>query len=78
MAVSALELRPRGAVALMDAALRLCVLEAGGNAQAYALGSLLVLLELDMGWEIVDGDVVEKVGEPREGRVRTVVCWESR
>lgn len=59
-------------------ALRLCVLEAGGNAQAYALGSLLVLLELDMGWEIVDGDVVEKVGEPREGRVRTVVCWESR
>jgi hypothetical protein len=43
-------------------ALRLCVLEAGGNAQAYALGSLLVLLELDMGWEIVDGDVVEKVG----------------
>jgi len=43
-------------------ALRLCVLEAGGNAQAYALGSLLVLLELDMGWEIVDEDVVEKVG----------------
>ena len=42
-------------------ALRLCVLEAGGNAQAYALGSLLVLLELDMGWEIVDGEVVEKV-----------------
>lgn len=48
-------------------ALRLCVLEAGGNAQAYALGSLLVLLELDMGWEIVDGDVVEKVSRHSVG-----------
>jgi engulfment/cell motility protein 1 len=43
-------------------ALRSCVLDANGNAQAYALGSLVVLLELDMGWEIVDGEVVEKVG----------------
>jgi len=43
-------------------ALRSCVLDAGGNAQAYALGSLVVLLELDMGWEVVDGEVVEKVG----------------
>jgi engulfment/cell motility protein 1 len=45
-------------------ALRSCVLDANGNAQAYALGSLVVLLELDMGWEIVDGQVVEKVGTP--------------
>lgn len=43
-------------------ALRACVLDANGNAQAYALGSLVVLLELDMGWEGVDGEVVEKVG----------------
>lgn len=42
-------------------ALRECVLVANGNAQAYALGSLMVLLELDMGWEIVDEEVVEKV-----------------
>lgn len=42
-------------------ALRACVLDANGNAQAYALGSLVVLLELDMGWEGVDGEVVEKV-----------------
>lgn len=42
-------------------ALRSCVLDANGNAQAYALGSLVVLLELDMGWEMVDGEVVEKV-----------------
>jgi engulfment/cell motility protein 1 len=42
-------------------ALRSCVLDANGNAQAYALGSLVVLLELDMGWEGVDGEVVEKV-----------------
>lgn len=42
-------------------ALRSCVLDANGNAQAYALGSLVVLLELDMGWEVVDGVIVEKV-----------------
>jgi len=42
-------------------ALHSCVLESSGNAQAYALGSLLVLLELDVGWEVVDGEVVEKV-----------------
>jgi hypothetical protein len=42
-------------------ALHSCVLETSGNAQAYALGSLLVLLELDVGWEVVDGEVVEKV-----------------
>jgi engulfment/cell motility protein 1 len=54
-------------------ALRSCVLEAGGNAQAYALGSLLVLLELDMGWEIVDAEVVEKVGVMLEGGVGRAV-----
>ena len=42
-------------------ALRECVLVTNGNAQAYALGSLMVLLELDMGWEVVDEEVVEKV-----------------
>lgn len=44
-------------------ALRECVLAASGNAQAYALGGLVVLLELDMGWEVVDGEVVEKVSD---------------
>lgn len=52
-------------------ALRACVLDANGNAQAYALGSLVVLLELDMGWEIVDGEVVEKVGLTGHGRLAT-------
>nr|POF26054.1 isoform 2 of engulfment and cell motility protein 2 [Quercus suber] len=31
-----------------------------GNTQAYAFGSLDALLELDMGWEAVDGGVIEK------------------
>lgn len=42
-------------------ALRDCVLDANGNAQAYALGSMVVLLELDMGWEGIDEEVVGKV-----------------
>lgn len=46
-------------------ALRSCVLDANGNAQAYALGSLVVLLELDMGWEVVDEVIVEKVSSLR-------------
>ena len=33
-------------------ALRRCVLESTGNTQAYALGSLDALLELDLGWEL--------------------------
>lgn len=43
-------------------ALKQCVLEATGNTQAYALGSVDALLELDMGWDVVDSVVVEKVG----------------
>lgn len=42
-------------------ALHSCILEASGNAQAYALGGLLVLLELDVGWEVVDAEVIERV-----------------
>ncbi|KAF2718162.1 hypothetical protein K431DRAFT_287899 [Polychaeton citri CBS 116435] len=41
-------------------ALRAAVLDTNGNTQAYALGSLDVLLELDMGWEAVDDAVIEK------------------
>ncbi|KAK4545655.1 hypothetical protein LTR36_002608 [Oleoguttula mirabilis] len=43
--------------------LRQAVLETGGNAQAYALGSLDALLELDMGWDVVDGAVIGKAVE---------------
>ena len=42
-------------------ALRQAVLDTSGNTQAYALGSLDALLELDMGWECCDEDVLEKV-----------------
>ena len=42
-------------------ALRQAVMETNGNTQAYALGSLDKLLELDMGWEGVDVLVIEKV-----------------
>ena len=41
--------------------LRQAVVDATGNTQAYALGSLDALLEMDMGWEIVDSMVIEKV-----------------
>lgn len=42
-------------------ALREAVMETTGNTQAYALGSLDKLLALDVGWEIVDALVIEKV-----------------
>lgn len=42
--------------------LRQAVMETTGNTQAYAIGSLDALLELDMGWDVVDGAVIEKVG----------------
>jgi engulfment/cell motility protein 1 len=41
--------------------LREAVMQTTGNTQAYALGSLDKLLELDMGWEGVDVLVIEKV-----------------
>jgi engulfment and cell motility protein 1 len=41
--------------------LRQAVLDTTGNTQAYAFGSLHALLELDMGWDAVDGAVIEKV-----------------
>lgn len=41
--------------------LRQAVLGTSGNTQAYALGSLDALLELDMGWECCDEQVLEKV-----------------
>ena len=40
--------------------LRQAVLNTTGNTQAYALGSLDKLLELDMGWEVVDTALVER------------------
>ncbi|KAK4637974.1 Engulfment and cell motility protein 2 [Fulvia fulva] len=40
--------------------LRQAVLDTSGNTQAYALGSLNVLLELDMGWECIDEEVLDK------------------
>lgn len=43
-------------------ALRQAVLDTNGNTQAYALGSLDALLELDLGWECCDSEVLEKVG----------------
>jgi engulfment/cell motility protein 1 len=43
-------------------ALREAVLDSSGNLQAYALGSLNALLELDMAWECCDEGVLEKVG----------------
>lgn len=42
-------------------ALRQAVLNTTGNTQAYALGSLDALLELDMGWECCDQELLEKV-----------------
>ncbi len=38
-------------------------MQTSGNTQAYALGSLDKLLELDIGWECVDALVIEKVGQ---------------
>jgi len=54
-------------------ALREAVMQTSGNTQAYALGSLDKLLELDMGWEVVEIGLIEKVsvglvvGEEGEG-----------
>ena len=42
-------------------ALREAVMQTSGNTQAYALGSLDKLLELDMGWEVVEIGLIEKV-----------------
>lgn len=42
-------------------ALRQAVLGTTGNTQAYALGSLAALLQLDMGWSCCDAEVLEKV-----------------
>lgn len=42
-------------------ALREVIMEATGNTEAYAMGSMNKLLELDMGWEGVDALVIERV-----------------
>ncbi|KAK3675560.1 hypothetical protein LTR78_004644 [Recurvomyces mirabilis] len=44
-------------------ALRHAALETIGNTQAYAFGSLDALLELDIGWDAVDGPVIDKAVE---------------
>ena len=41
--------------------LRAAVLEENGNALAYTLGSFTRLLEMDVGWESVGSDVLERV-----------------
>ncbi|RKH41067.1 DUF4129 domain-containing protein [Corallococcus sp. AB050B] len=53
MAVSALELRPRGPVALMDAALRLCARDAGVWALTLPGGAAVVAALLHL-WDAVD------------------------
>lgn len=42
-------------------ALKQLVLEENGNALAYALGSLTRLLEMDLGWDHLTSDVIERV-----------------
>lgn len=42
-------------------ALKQVVLEENGNALAYALGSLTRLLEMDLGWDHLSSDVIERV-----------------
>jgi engulfment/cell motility protein 1 len=42
-------------------ALKQVVLEDNGNALAYALGSLTRLLEMDLGWDHLSSDVIERV-----------------
>jgi engulfment/cell motility protein 1 len=59
-------------------ALHSCVLESSGNAQAYALGSLLVLLELDVGWNVVDAQVVEKVSYADTCALRTTASSQEQ
>lgn len=55
-------------------ALRHAVLETSGNTQAYALGGLDRLLELDMGWEVVDAALVARaVGLAATDRLVNVV-----
>ncbi|KAI7391420.1 hypothetical protein KC336_g16735, partial [Hortaea werneckii] len=58
--------------------LRQVILATTGNTQAYALGSLDALLELDVGWEAVDGEVIQKavelaVGHPLVNIVRNAL-----
>jgi len=49
--------------------LKTLCLTSNGNTLAYALTSLGRLLELDKGWDAVDGGVVERVSSIREGSV---------
>ena len=42
-------------------ALREAVMETTGNTQAYALGSMNKLLEVDSAWDVIDGLIIEQV-----------------
>lgn len=42
-------------------ALKQVILEENGNALAYALGSLTRLLEMELGWDRLSSDVIERV-----------------
>lgn len=44
--------------------LRHCALNASGNTLAYTLATCSRLLELDMGWEVVNDEVTDRVGTP--------------
>jgi engulfment/cell motility protein 1 len=48
--------------------LKQVVLEENGNALAYALGSLAHLLEMDLGWDRLTLDVIERV------RIVSIFC----
>lgn len=59
-------------------ALRDAVMQTTGNTQAYALGSLDKLLELDMGWDGIDVLVIEKVsGTSRQRNVEELMHGEG-
>lgn len=51
--------------------LRTAVMEEQGNALAYALGSFTGLLEMDVGWEAVSPDVIERVRTTLRTRSQT-------
>lgn len=56
-------------------ALKQVVLEDNGNALAYALGSLTRLLEMDLGWDRLSSDVIERV---RKSMIRKALFEENK
>lgn len=54
--------------------LRYLTLHATGNTLAYSLTSFARLLEVDKGWECVDGELIERVSWRGMFRVRCMMC----